>query len=389
MTQAHDHDHYEHLARQVLLRHTLPQPDAAAYDVAEVLARQAAQLIDEDAFLRQLADRSGDPLAMRHELSRLALPDGLAAMLALARQQRPELFRHLLLVTLISHYLALRRELPARETASVLLAALCHDLGELYTDPVLLEPHHRISDDERRYVYVHPITGHLFAREVAKLDTSVAIAVLQHQERLDGSGYPYGARAERIGPFARIVGLADVCAAILARFGSHERLGALMRLNRQKFDITLLALLHEAIGHGEAPTPSSGPTIPHTRLTAAAALLERWDEFRPALMRTAAGRAAPELSFLIERMATLRHMLLQFGFDPSSQQLLMDLLAEDRQVAAELGAALDEVHWQFSDLAREISRRRESIEPLLDADGKRLLTEWTGQLRAYLEVAGD
>jgi hypothetical protein len=309
-------------------------------------------------------------------------------MLALARDQRPELFRHLLLVTLISHYLALRRELAARETASVLLAALSHDLGELYTDPVLLDPRHRISDDERRYVYVHPITGHLFAREVVQLDPGIAAAVLQHQERLDGSGYPYGLRAERIGALARIVGLADVCAAIVARFGSHERLGALMRLNRQKFDLALLALLHEGVGHGSGAAAPASPT-PHARLMAAAALLERWDEFRPALTRTSAGRAAPELFFLVERMATLRHMLLQFGFDPAGQQLLMELLDEDPGVAAELGAALDEVHWQFSDLAREIARRRESIEPLLDADGKRLLTEWTGQLQAYLEVAGD
>ncbi|MGE5465956.1 MAG: HD-GYP domain-containing protein [Ignavibacteria bacterium] len=385
-----DHDHYESLAREVLLKHARRAGNRSEdiRDVAEHLARQTAQLIDGDPFLRELAERSGDPLAMRHELSRLDLPETLAQMLAHAREERPALYRHLLLVAVISHYLALRRELPSKETAAVLLAALCHDLGELYTDPALLDPQHRISDDERRYIYVHPITGHLVAREIARLDPAVSTAVLQHQERLDGSGYPYGLRGDRVGPLARIVGIADVCAAILVRFGTHERLGALMRLNRQKFDIGLLALLHEGIG-ARAPTARSTATAPHARLMAAASLLERWNDFRPALAQTGADRPAQELAFLIERMATLRHMLLQFGFDPASQQLLMELLNDDPEVAVELDAALDEVHWQFRDLDREIARRRESIEPLLDADGKRLLNEWAGQLQAYLAMAGE
>ncbi len=385
-------DHYENLARDILLRHELQRPPgfspgASEREVAEMLARHAAHLIDEDVFLRQMAERSGDALAMRHQLSRLELPTAVAQMLALARKQRPELFRHLLLVALIAHYLALRRELSARDTDSLLLAALCHDLGELYTDPALLDPQHRISDEERRYIYVHPITGHLIAREIAQLDAGIAAAVLQHQERLDGSGYPYGLRAERIGAFARIIGIADVSAAILSRFGSHERLSALMRLNRQKFDIGLLALLHEGIEH--VPTaPRPAPEMPHERLFAAASLLEQWAEFQPALAGGNGERIAPELAFLIERMAALRHMLLQFGFDPASQQLLMELLAEDPEVAAELDAALDEVHWQFHDLEREIARRRTAVEPTLDSDGKRLLNEWDGQLLAYIAMTG-
>ncbi len=379
--------------REHLLKHKLLKPAGLSFSVAagameEILARHAAQLIDGDPCLRQLAERSGDPLAMRHGFSRVPLPPQLAFMLTVAAEQRPRLLHHSLVVALIAHYLALCRGLSERETNNVLLAALCHDLGELHTDPALLDPQHRINDAERRYIYVHPITGHLIVREMAELDPAVATAVLQHQERLDGSGYPYGLRAERIGTFGRIVGIADVCAAILVRFGSNERLAALMRLNRQKFDIGLLALLHEGIGH---PPPASETTrdAPHARLMAAAGLLERWTEFRPALTAAGDGAPAAELAFLVERMASLRHMLLQFGFDPDSQQLLLELLADDPQIAAELEAALDEVHWQFADLEREIARRRELYEPLLTADGKRLLGDWTAQLQAYLAAAGD
>ncbi|HEX8989905.1 MAG TPA: HD domain-containing phosphohydrolase [Rhodocyclaceae bacterium] len=382
-----EHDRYENLARQVLLRHA-PQFHHARIppsDVAGMLSQQAARLIDADPFLRQLAARSSDPLAMRHAISRLDLPAPFAALLALARRERPELIQHVLRVAVIAHYLALCREMSAPEIDDLLLAALGHDLGELYTDPALLDPGHTIDGDERRYIYVHPITGFLIAREIAGLDGNVALTVLHHQERLDGSGYPYGLRAERIALASRIIAIADVSAAILARFASHQRLDALMRLNRQKFDIGLLALLHEGVHHGAAPAGRHCPAA-FVRLTAAAGLLERWKDFRPALARNG---MRPEFSFLVERMATLRHMLLQFGFDPESQDLLLDLIDEDSQVAAELDAALDEVHWQFRDLDREIGRRRETMEPLLDADGKRLLNEWSGQIEAYLETVGD
>lgn len=385
-------NHYETLARQLLDRKfeaAAPYAGASAGAMAEALARQASHLIDSDAFLRHLVERSGDPLAMRHGFARLPLSPRLAAMLAAVREQRPELLRHLLLVGLIAHYLALRRELSEKDTENLLLAALCHDLGEFYTDPALLDREHRISDEERRYIYVHPITGHLIVHEMADFDPAVALAVLQHQERLDGSGYPYGLRAERIGTLARMISIADVCASILVRFGAHERLDALMRLNRQKFDIGLLALLNEGLGRTTPSVSTVEPFEAQLRLTAAAGLLDRWAEFRPALTGDGKSQPPAELAFLIERMATLRHMLLQFGFDPSSQQLLMELVAEDPRLAAELGAALDEVHWQFADLEREIARRREIVEPLLNADGKRLLNEWAGQLRAYLETVED
>jgi HD-GYP domain-containing protein (c-di-GMP phosphodiesterase class II) len=376
--------------RQKLLRHRLLKP--AGLDLAstrsvtpEALAQQMAHLIDSDATLRQLADRSGDPLAMRHRLSRLELPSQLAFMLTVAQEQRPDLFRHLLTVTLLAHYLALGRQLTERETTQVLLAALSHDIGELHTDPVLLDVHHMVTDEERRFIYVHPITGYLIAQEIFRNDPVIAAAVLQHQERLDGSGYPYGSRGEKITAFARIIGVADVCASIFGRFGSSERLSALMRLNRQKFDIALLTLLQDGIGH-PASAAAAIAAAPHARLIAAARLLEQWAAFRIAL--TSGGSSSAELAFLTERMASLRTMLLQFGFDPDSMQLLLEVLAEDPQLAGELVAALDEVHWQFADLAREIERRRELLDPTLSSNEKYLLDGWTAQLQAYLAEAG-
>lgn len=371
-----------------LLKHKLLKPAGLSFEapgnfMPEYLARRTARLIEEDPWLGQLAERSGDPLALRHGPSRLRLTPQLAFMLTVAREQRPQLFQHLLVVALIAHYLAVCRGFSERDTAGLLITALCHDLGELHTDPALLDPQHQINDDERRYIYVHPITGYLIAREMAPGDAAVALGVLQHQERLDGSGYPYGLNAGAIGSFARIIGVADVCASILARFGDSRRLDTLMRLNQQKYDAALLALLQDGFRRQAAP-PGISVAPPLTHLVAAARLLEQWETFRAALLRAGDKRPGAEMAFLFERMANLRSVLLQFGFDPDNQRLLMSLAAEDAQVAAELNAALDEVRWQFSDLEREITRRQETLAPLLPDAESALLNGWIAELRTYL-----
>ncbi len=369
---------HDSLAHQILARGTA---DTALS--ADELARQAARLIDADAEFRELARRSGDALGLRHGLARLPLPQGLGELLAVAQYERPTLFEHLIKATLITHYLALRRGLSEAETTNALLAALAHDLGELHLDPTLFDPAHRLDASQRRHIYVHPIVGSLLVRELRAGDATVATAVLQHQERIDGSGYPFGLRGDQIGILGRIVGLADVCASMLARHGGRERLSALMRLNRHKFDHELLTHLEEALGHGADATPSDvTQAIP--RIEAAARLMAHWAQFRAKL----ADRMAPtEIEFLIERMATLSAMLAQFGFDPAHWETLMTLALEDKQVAAELTAVLDEMHWQFADLEREIARRRARLEPGADPAYAELLDAWSAELHACVEQA--
>lgn len=365
------------LARQILQRGTAD--DALT---PTDLAQRAARVLDDEQEFGALARKSGDALALRHGLARLPLSPRFAELLALAEFERPQLFDHLLRATLISHYLALRRGLSDAETTNVLLAALAHDLGELQLDPTLFDPGHRLDPVERRHIYVHPIVGSLLVREVEAGDGAVATAVLQHQERIDGSGYPFGLHATQIGTLARIVGLSDVCASILSRHGGRERVWALLRLNRQKFDPELLALLEDALGHtARATPPDIGLAMP--RIEAAAKLMARWAQFRAGLGE---GKLPRDVGFLVERMGNLRAMLAQFGFDPEHPVMLMTLALEDAQVAAELAATLDEVHWQLADLEREIVRRRAIIEPGADRSCVNFLDDWNAELHAYLRT---
>ena len=243
----------------------------------------------------------------------------------------------MLSVALISYLLARRLKLPAQQCTTTLIAGLAHDLGELHTDPSLLDRRHRLSAGELCHINVHPITGYLIAREIVGDNPPVATAILQHHEKLDGSGYPYRLRGEAIGPIARILAVAEVSASIIARVPGSERLSTWMRLNREKFDPSVIALLQQGLDHDDGDADDT-ESLDLEEMKAVAHLLRRWHELSSALR----GKPPPELVFLFERMAGLRIVLLQFGFDPDHPQSLQALVGE-REIASELAAAFDEV----------------------------------------------
>lgn len=377
--------------REDLLRHKLLKPIDQSLIVkcgvtAESLAQEAARITEEDPRMRQLADGSGDADAAElfQQLARLPLSPQMAFKLTVAKEQQPRLFHHSLLVTLIAQYLAVSLELPERELTGLLCAALFHDLGELFTDPAVINSKGHLSETEWHHIYAHPIVGYLIVLEAADLEQAVSVAILQHQERLDGSGYPSGLRGAKIGLIARIISVADVCASILVRAdNSNERLSTLLRLNRQKYDPKLLDLLYKRFGRLSAES-SVGEMATLPQLKAVAQLLDKWGEFCAAMSTD--GRINPPrgLEFLFERMVNLRSMLLQFGFDPDSLLQLVEIEAGDPQFARELSEALGELNWQFKELERETIRRGEANRAALRTNENFLLNCWIKELHAYL-----
>ncbi|MDD2915852.1 MAG: HD domain-containing protein [Gallionella sp.] len=349
---------------------------------SEALAVDTAHLIDSDAWFKRLEVMSGDPGAMRHGLSRLKLPRAILFRLTVARDQRPALYRHLLSVAVISHYLALRLQLKQVTIDNLLIAALCHDLGELYIDPVILGSGHRVTDEERRFIYAHPIMGWLMVHELQGVDAEVAGTIIQHQERLDGSGYPHGKRDDAIGLPGRILAIADVSASIMARFSDHRRLSTLLRLNSKKYDSKVVGLLHEAIVQEAAPASHAecgSKTM--KRLADFVTFLDGWSQLNA--MTDSAREVSCE--FISERMYNLHMIVRQVGFDPDSLDMLLQLANEDAAIATELTVLVDELQFQIADLGREFDRHAPdwagTINPLVAV----ALDDWRKQLQDCLE----
>lgn len=103
--------------------------------------------------------------------------------------------------------------LEQHDILAVEMAAVVHDIGKLSVPAEILSRPTTLSKLEMSLIKEHPINGYEVLRDIP-FPWPVAEIVLQHHERLDGSGYPAGLRGDRIVPLARILMVADVVEAM-------------------------------------------------------------------------------------------------------------------------------------------------------------------------------
>ena len=95
------------------------------------------------------------------------------------------------------------------------MAGLYHDIGKSLIPNEILEKPGPLTDEEFTRMTEHPMLGYYILGN-AGLDKRIKLACLQHHERGDGSGYPYGSTKEFIEDYSMIVAIADVYDAMTA-----------------------------------------------------------------------------------------------------------------------------------------------------------------------------
>lgn len=112
---------------------------------------------------------------------------------------------------------AIARELRLTEDQIIglRLVSVVHDIGKIKVPAEILSKPGRLDAIEFDLIKRHPVTGHEILKSI-NFPWPIAEAVLQHHERLDGSGYPSGLKDEEILPEAKIVAVADVVEAMVS-----------------------------------------------------------------------------------------------------------------------------------------------------------------------------
>jgi len=372
---------YERLTAHKLLKpieQTVSIADAP--DAARIiaLAHAAAGQIPSlqpllgSTMLARLGDLLGDAV----------IPPELALKLVVMQEERPRLFRHSLVAAAVSMVLGIRGQLPSRELQALALASICHDIGELYIDPDFFCPERRMSAEERRHLYVHPVTGYLMLRNFPELPEGTAQAVLQHHERLDGAGYPYRLRGDEISRLGRFLAVAEVSASLIENQGADRRIGIKFRMNANKYDreaVTLISGLFDVI-EPQATDAVEAQRLGQ-RLARLSALFASWQRFYDAC--TAEQRAA--IAPVVDRIVGLRLMVLEPGFDQFHLEDILDLAGEsDAEVALELAVLVDELTWHFDALLNAIERERRVWGMEIPGPIRTALDAWLQEVRAFV-----
>lgn len=103
--------------------------------------------------------------------------------------------------------------LSENDVEGIRIAATIHDLGKIYVPSEILSKPGRISKIEFELIKTHSQVGYDILKNI-DFPWPVAKIVLQHHERIDGSGYPQGLKGDEIELGAKIIGVADVVEAI-------------------------------------------------------------------------------------------------------------------------------------------------------------------------------
>ena len=121
------------------------------------------------------------------------------------------------------------------------LAALLHRVGMMRIPEAVYLKEGALTPQEKKTIIAHPVLGFRILKE-SGFPMSVAVAVLEQNEKLDGSGYPRGITAEKISYFGRILTVAsNYCAAVSQRpykneLDGHSGIVDLLKGNGTQYD---------------------------------------------------------------------------------------------------------------------------------------------------------
>ena len=114
--------------------------------------------------------------------------------------------------------------LPENVVAGLRMAGLIHDIGKLAVPPEILCKPSKINDLEFQLIKTHPEVGYDILKKI-EFPWPIADIVLQHHERMNGSGYPRKIKGPEILIEAKIINVADVVEAMASHRPYRPSLG--------------------------------------------------------------------------------------------------------------------------------------------------------------------
>jgi PAS domain S-box-containing protein/putative nucleotidyltransferase with HDIG domain len=141
------------------------------------------------------------------------LEETVNALAALAEIRDVYTAGHQQRVAQLACAIAERMGLSEEEIRGLSMAGMIHDIGKIHVPAEILANPRNLTELETEMIRTHPQNAYDILRKV-DFPWPVADIVLQHHERLDGSGYPKGLKEKEILQQARILAVADVMEAM-------------------------------------------------------------------------------------------------------------------------------------------------------------------------------
>jgi len=157
--------------------------------------------------------RAEQEISQSYERLRRVMNDIIQTMASTIEIRDPYTAGHQVRVTKLACDIARKMGLQEEQIEGIKTAALVHDIGKIYVPAEFLSKPGRLKENEFSIIKDHPQVGYDILKTI-EFPWPIADIVLQHHERLNGSGYPAGLSGGDILLEARILAVADVIEAM-------------------------------------------------------------------------------------------------------------------------------------------------------------------------------
>jgi len=191
------------------------ETDAFSNEEIGLLSEAATELSFGIAVQRANAERDRIAHAREHReaILRKSLEDSLRAIADTVELRDPYRVGHQRRIAELSAAIAGELGLPEDEIHGIHLAASIYDLGRMQVPAEVLTKPSKLTETEIAMIKTHSQAGYEILKGI-EYPWPIAQIVLQHHERLDGTGYPHGLQGDQILLGSRIIAVADVLVAM-------------------------------------------------------------------------------------------------------------------------------------------------------------------------------
>ena len=178
----------------MLLKHKLLKPIDLSISINNTLTpgelkKLAIETIENTHYLQAFLPNFHRLAVIISYIGHISLNSVLANKLTVMQHRLPLQFEHSLIVCFVCLFLGKICKAPESDMRLLANIGLFHDIGVLHIDPSLLDTSKEIDIEQWRQIHTHPLIGFLILNEQHELNPGIKNAILEHHERLDGSGY--------------------------------------------------------------------------------------------------------------------------------------------------------------------------------------------------------
>ena len=205
-----------------IIRFKLIKPIEASVDInnslgAADLYRDLMEILDRFPQIKRVHLRIEIDSTIRQLCSSYAKFAIMKQKLTVLKEQMNTLYRQSLGIAWLSVVIAHNMKLSAQQVEVCFLAALAHDIGMMHIDPVIVNKREALTPAEWRQIQAHAIISQKVLEGISGMDPRVALAVSEHHERCDGSGYPVGRFAHQLCAEGQVIALSDSAIAVYVK----------------------------------------------------------------------------------------------------------------------------------------------------------------------------